>query len=111
VQLGRTEEDRTTKVQRRVIIVNVAITHHVDFAALLLNLLSYRAHMLSFAHSVPRDGLLQVPQDSSSSMADDKLAKNSSGTCNDIDNLEAELTRLIYSMPNAELDHLFYAKC
>ena len=37
-------------------------------------------------------------------MADDKLAKNSSGTCNDIDNLEAELTRLIYSMPNAELD-------
>ena len=44
MQLGRTEEDRTTKVQRRVIIVNVAITHHVDFAALLLILLSYRAH-------------------------------------------------------------------
>ena len=60
--------------------------------------------LLSFAHSAPRDGLLQVPQDSSSSMADDKLAKNSSGTCNDIESLEDELTHLMYVMTNAELD-------
>jgi hypothetical protein len=76
------------------------------FAALILNSLSYRAHngFLPLARSVPRDGVLQVPQDPSSSMADDKLAKSSSGTCNDIESLEAELTHLIYSMPNAELD-------
>jgi len=37
-------------------------------------------------------------------MADDKLAKNSAGTCNDIENLEAELTHLICYMSNAEFD-------
>jgi hypothetical protein len=57
-----------------------------------------------FAHAVPKDGLLQVPQDPSSLMADDTLSKNIAGTCNDIESLEDELTHLMYVMTNAELD-------